>query len=376
MDREATLLRQLAERPDDRALRLVFADWLLEQGDERGEVIALWARGGLSLTERRRVAKITAAHGAQWLGPLAPLADLHRTRFVGGFVEDLVCAPARSDFKHPAGTPDRFASLAEEPRLATVRSLTVPAAQSPAQLGGFLSSPRLARLQRLELGSTDWQELILNPPLATPLAPPRVVVGSWGAFHKELAPLAGVKLFQQAKALGLATTEFINPLVVAEIHEAVLSQHRALMGFEEMMLAARYVVFEGAADWLLACDLERRATGTVFPRLLRWGVESGEVIFTRSREPGGPFDHLTIDLSLPEQGEKRMTSMKPNAEVRIATAAAVLVQLGPARLTSVVVKLAEGGRLRSQERHTLYAAARRSGSLEHFSIIGEAAVLP
>ncbi|MEQ1834432.1 MAG: hypothetical protein ABL977_15405, partial [Candidatus Eisenbacteria bacterium] len=34
--------------------------------------------------------------------------------------------------------------------------------------------------------------------------PPRVVVGSWGAFHKELAPLAGVKLFQQAKALGLS----------------------------------------------------------------------------------------------------------------------------------------------------------------------------
>lgn len=368
MDREATLLTQLAERPDDRALRLVFADWLLEQGDERGEVITLWARGGLSLTERRRVAKLTQAHGAQWLGPLAALTDLHRTRFVGGFVEELVCAPARA--------PELFASLTGEPRLATVRSLTVPATQVPAQLGGFLASPMLAQLQRLELGSTDWQELFLHPPLATPLAPPRVVVGSWGAFHKELAPLAGVKLFQQARALGLATTEFINPLVVAEIHEAVLSQHRALMGFEELMLAARYVVFEGAADWLLACDLERRATGTVFPRLLRWGVESGEVIFTRSREPGGPFDHLTIDLSMPEQGEKRASSMKPNAEVRIATAAAVLVQLGPARLTSVVVKLPEGGRLRSQERHTLYAAARRSGSLEHFRIIGEPAVLP
>lgn len=371
MDREATLLKQLAERPDDRALRLVFADWLLEQGDERGEVITLSARGGLSLTERRRVAKLTSAHGAQWLGPLAPLADLHRTRFVGGFVEELVCAPARP--------PELFAQLTGDPRLATVRSLTVPATQAPAKLGGFLSSRELRQLQRLELGPSDWRDLrglFLPTGLDLELAPSRVVVGSWGAFHKELTPLADVKLFQKARALGLATTEFINPLVVAEIHEAVLSQHRALMGFEELMLAARYGVLEGAVDWLLACDLERRATGTVFPRLLRWGVESGEVIFTRSREPGGPFNHLTIDLSMPEQGEKRVSSMKPNAEVRIATAAAVLVQLGPARLTSVVVKLPEGGRLRSQERHTLNAAARRSGSLEHFSIIGESAVLP
>ena len=232
----------------------------------------------------------------------------------------------------------------------------------------------MRQLQRLELGSTDWQDLFLTPPKGTTLAPSRVVVGSWGVFHKELAPLEGVKLFQQATSLGLATTEFINPLVVAEIHQSVLSQHRALMGFEEMMLAARYVVFEGAADWLLACDLEHRATGTVFPRLLRWGVESGEVLFVRSREPGGPFDHMLIDLSLPENGEKRASSSRPNAEVRIATASSVLVQLGSARLTSVVVKLGEGGRLRSHERHTLFAAARRSGAA--FSIIGEHAVLP
>ena len=117
--------------------------------------------------------------------------------------------------------------------------------------------------------------------------------------------------------------------------------------------------------------------GSAIGGLLRWGVESGEVLFMRSREPGGRFDHLTIDLSAPEStGEKRASSMKPTAEVRIATAASVLVLLGPERLTSVEVKLAEGARLRSHERYTLHAASRRSGSLEHFSIIGEAAVLP
>lgn len=367
MDRETALLLQLAERPDDPALRLVFSDWLQEQGDERGEVIALWARGNLSLTERRRVAKLTSLHGARWLGPLASLADLHRTRFVGGFVEELVCAPSRS--------PEVYTALTGDVRFATVRSLVVPPGQAALKLGPFLSSPAVRRLQKLELSSLDWQDLFSNPPMATPLAPPQVVVGSWGVFHKELAPLSRVQLFQQAKSLALSTTEFINPLVVADIHESVMDQHRALQGFEEIMLAARYVVFEGAADWLLACS-ERHATSAAFPNLLRWGVESGEVIFVRSRLPGGAFDHLTIDLSMPENGEKRASATRPNAEVRIATAASVLVQLGPARLTSVVVKLPEGGRLRSQERHTLFAAARRSGSLEHFEILGEAAVLP
>ena len=365
MDREVALLKQLAERPDDRALRLVFSDWLQEKGDERGEVIALWARGSLSLTERRRVAKITAAQGSQWLGPLAPLADLHRTRFVGGFLDELVCAPAR--------TAALFASLTDEPRLATVRSLCVPPSQTTVKLSGFLQSQMLRQVQRLELGASDWQEL---EGLQTALSPARVAVGSWGVFNKELSPLSRVKLFQQAHSLGLSTTEFINPMVVAEIRDAVIAQHQALQGFEELRLAARYGVLEGAADWLMAADLERRTTGTIFPRLLRWAVESGEVVFVRTRVQGGAFDHLTIDLSAPEMGEKRASTTKPNAEVRIGTAVGVLVQLAPAKLKVVHVKLHEGSRLRSQERYVLMAAARRSGTLEEFSILGEAAVLP
>lgn len=366
MTREATLLEELAERPDDRALRLVFSDWLLEQGDERGEVIALCERGNLSLTERRRVARITTAHGAAWLGPLAAVADLHRSRFVAGFIDELVCAPGRG--------ARLFATLLGEPRLATVRSLVFPATQASAKLAGFLSSPVLRRLQHLELGSSDWQELATLPP--GPLSPPRVSVGSWGVYRKELEPLARVPLFTKARGLGLATTEFINPLVVEELHHAVLQQHRALETFEALTLVARYGVLEGAAAWLLACDREPATMDSLLPRMAEWGVESGDVRFVRSREPGGHFTHLSIDLSAPDApGEKRASSLRPPAEVRIATAASVLVLLGPARLTSVDVKLAEGGRLRSHERHTLYAAARRSGTLERFTVLGDA-VLP
>ncbi len=363
MTREATLLQQLAERPDDRALRLVFSDWLQEQGDERGEVIALWARGQLSLTERRKVARITSTHAARWLGPLASLSDLHRTRFTGGFLDELVCVPSR-----PA---EAFAALTGEPRLATVRSLVVPPTHQPTALSGFLSSPVLRGLQRLELGSSDWKELKQAP--VGSLAPPRVVVGSWGMFLGELAPLRLVPLFQQASALGLSTTEYVSPIAVAEIQGAVVDQHDALANFEELMLIARFGVFEGAGQWLLACD--RSVGGTRFPQLQRWGVEYADVMFVRSREPGGPFDHLTIDLSLPEAGEKRASNSN-NAEARIAAAGGVLVQLGPAKLTSVVVKLPEGGRLRSSERGMLLAGARRSGTLQQFSVVGEAPIMP
>lgn len=366
MIREATFLQQIAERPDDRSLRLVFCDWLLEQGDERGEVIALWARGGLSLTERRRIAKVTSAHAAEWLGPLTALADLQRTHFLGGFLDELVCGVGRS--------PQLFAALTGEPRLATVRALTVPPHREPLALDAFLAHPVLRRVERLRLGAAEWRALRLFRVEPGGLAPRQVVVGSWGFLQGELAPLSSVKLFQQARAVGLSTTEFMYPRVVEEIERSVFAQHRALEGFEEIKLMAREGVLEGAAAWLLACEgqLSRRA---VLERVIRWGVGTGDVSFVRSREPGGSFHHLLIDFSAPEErGWRRLasTSVSPNAEAQVATAAGVLLMLAPARLKSVQVKLPHGARLRSQERHALMAAARRSGALEHFSIIEDA----
>src|ERR1700731_920780 len=38
---EATFLQALNEKPDNAALRLVFADWLEERGDPRGELLRL-----------------------------------------------------------------------------------------------------------------------------------------------------------------------------------------------------------------------------------------------------------------------------------------------------------------------------------------------
>ena len=41
MNDEASFLQAMQKNPEDNALRLVFADWLEEQGDSRGELIRL-----------------------------------------------------------------------------------------------------------------------------------------------------------------------------------------------------------------------------------------------------------------------------------------------------------------------------------------------
>lgn len=350
-------MQQLAERPDDSALRLVFSDWLQERGDPRGEVIALCARGMLSLTERRRVARLTTQHGPSWLGPLAPWVDLQRTRFDGGFVSELVFS----------AKPCPFASWVDEARLWSVRRLAIPAVHPPRVLTEFLTSRWLRGVQTLELGSGDWAAL--KGASLGDFKPNRVGVSSWGVFDDELTGLRAVDAFAKAQILSLSTTEFVNTLVVADVMNALRSQLAALEGFRGIQLTSRYGVLEGSAAWLLAAEPFRRS----LPALESWGVESSELAITRSVDSSGALSQLVIDLSLPEApGEKQAPREgKTTTEVRLATAASVLVLLGPARLTRVEVRVTPGTRLRAHERNTLLVAARRSASLEHFEVVGE-----
>jgi serine/threonine-protein kinase len=76
---EANLLRQIRARPDDDAPRLVYADWLAERGDPRGELIhvqcelAAMAPGNprrVRLKHRER--QLLAEHRGRWLEELPP----------------------------------------------------------------------------------------------------------------------------------------------------------------------------------------------------------------------------------------------------------------------------------------------------------------
>jgi uncharacterized protein (TIGR02996 family) len=83
-------LAQIYEQPDDDAIRKVFADWLQDRGDPRGELIALqYARLEAPPTPAalRRERALLKEHGAPWQGALAPVLQKEGWVFERGFLD-------------------------------------------------------------------------------------------------------------------------------------------------------------------------------------------------------------------------------------------------------------------------------------------------
>src|SRR5690349_20023724 len=83
------LLERIVERPDDTDARLVYADWLLEIGDQRGELIQLQcaaARGPLDDRQAKRLRGLLRLHSKTWLGPVAAVTDVRSRVWDRGFL--------------------------------------------------------------------------------------------------------------------------------------------------------------------------------------------------------------------------------------------------------------------------------------------------
>ena len=83
------LLEGILAAPDDDAPRLMYADWLTEHGDPRGEFIALQcarAAGRVSAEARRREAELLQQHRVAFLGRFANRVTLSGLRFDRGFL--------------------------------------------------------------------------------------------------------------------------------------------------------------------------------------------------------------------------------------------------------------------------------------------------
>ena len=55
MDIEKSFLKQIAAEPNNPDHRLVYADWLEEQGDERAKIVRFWEEHGGELIETKNV---------------------------------------------------------------------------------------------------------------------------------------------------------------------------------------------------------------------------------------------------------------------------------------------------------------------------------
>ena len=80
------LLSAIYEAPDDDTPRQIYADWLLERGDVRGEFIALQLQRHQGRPQAKRERALLREHVRSWLGALEPVIDPRFAVFERGFL--------------------------------------------------------------------------------------------------------------------------------------------------------------------------------------------------------------------------------------------------------------------------------------------------
>lgn len=138
------LLELVWANPADAGVRAVYGDWLVEQGDPRGELIALQLAAPTEKSPRR-VQLLIEKHWKQWLGPLADWFKV-APRFELGFpVTGTVGQPSYTDGR------DRLLPLLERPEWSTFRELAMPwELVPPAELVTLPRFKALIGLHQLE----------------------------------------------------------------------------------------------------------------------------------------------------------------------------------------------------------------------------------
>jgi uncharacterized protein (TIGR02996 family) len=142
--KEASLLASILDHPFDEAARQVYADWLIERGDARGEFIAVQNELALGRVDEERRAQLLSreqalldANAPRWLKGVSE-SDL-RVSFANGFVDAVTVLDAEGLFS-AASTFDR------EP----LRQVVVKTSRT-LDVSRFLALGFVSRLSSLEL---------------------------------------------------------------------------------------------------------------------------------------------------------------------------------------------------------------------------------
>ncbi|MEW5739868.1 MAG: TIGR02996 domain-containing protein [Myxococcota bacterium] len=259
-----SLLEEVLAHPADEAPRLVYADWLSDRGDPRGELISVQCE--LERTndparflelEARQVA-LLSAHGATWVGPLAQ--EALQVQFRRGFVEQVTVLdagalegvgellsrePVRSlTFASTRGLD--VPRLAAAPWLERLDALGLRAAHRDAgltadEVGALLESRHLRKLSSLALRGhrlADVGALVLaaNVPWALP------ALTAFILEHDEVSEVG---------AQGLASTKWLGALETLSLADNHLGEG-----------GAEAIAFARRPGQLVSLDLSGNAVGT------------------------------------------------------------------------------------------------------------------
>lgn len=157
MASESELLAAVYQRPQEDGPRAVYADFLSERQDPRGEFIALQlqsAAHSVSAKHLGREQRLLRRHVGGWLGPLAPLMLRRRVVFRRGFLASGACVAITPRLR------PIFSRLVLDPSWATLEVLDVDARHLP--------DPML--LQRAHLPSLARVNSMLDEALVAQLA--------------------------------------------------------------------------------------------------------------------------------------------------------------------------------------------------------------
>ncbi|MFT3712350.1 MAG: TIGR02996 domain-containing protein [Archangium sp.] len=184
-DEEDGLLKAITAAPDDDGPRLVYADWLEERGDARGEFIRLQvqlARGGTNVELQRRVNTLLKTSWKNYAGELAKYVSYPKHRFVRGFPQTVAMTGAAFAkhgerffsrwpiehlvFDNRHFTPTQLEQLVTTPAMARVRelSLTQIVGSPKRAVAALARGARFDSLQTLNLtgcgaNANDWEQL-------------------------------------------------------------------------------------------------------------------------------------------------------------------------------------------------------------------------
>ncbi|MFO0740117.1 MAG: TIGR02996 domain-containing protein [Labilithrix sp.] len=135
---EADFLAAIHAAPDDDELRAVFADWLTERGDPRGELITLQLAPKPTPAAKKREAALLKKHGRAWAGPLDRVFQKESRVFTRGFLSRGIVLDSAtltaSELAHPEW------ALVESLSFLQFREETIP---------GLLAAPWLRNLRSL-----------------------------------------------------------------------------------------------------------------------------------------------------------------------------------------------------------------------------------
>ncbi len=153
-----SLFEAVVEALDDDARRLVYADWLSERADPRGELIAIQvreAKGQSSEKESKRARTLLKQHKEEWLGDLSRVfAHFELSR---GFLDRATLA------QNAAATEEAWERAPNDPRLRTLRFLEKGRGNT-AHLAAFVLSEQTVNLRSAPVPSNAVLEKLASGP--------------------------------------------------------------------------------------------------------------------------------------------------------------------------------------------------------------------